>query len=112
MKLLAIFYNLRNRVLKCAIQPTVDKETVEQKAFCSRGNPEDSDEQRNEQKNLDKAERDTGQRRIPGQRNAGGIDRADRKKDQCCKTENRRNDRDEIVVDLEAAEETPDAAAL
>ena len=74
--------DLGNRVLKCAIQPAVNEETAEKKAFRSRGNPEDRDEQRDEQKNLDETERDTRQRRVPRQRNAGGIDRADGKKDQ------------------------------
>src|SRR6266487_4221145 len=74
--------DLGNRVLKGAVQPAMHEETVEKKTFGSRGNPENDDEERDEQKNLDETERNTGQRRVPAQRNAGGINRADCKKDQ------------------------------
>ena len=53
-----------------------------------------------------------GQRRIPAQWNSGGINCADREKDEGGNTENRRDDRDEVGVDLEAAEKAADKMAL
>ena len=50
--------------------------------------------------------------RGPKQGNAGGVDGVDGEKDERGKAEDRGDDRDEIGVELEAGEETPDRFAL
>ena len=74
--------DLRDGVLQGAIETAVDQKAIEEKALRARRNPEDGDEQRNEQKNLDETERDSWQRRVPREWNAGRIDRADGKENK------------------------------
>ena len=78
--------DLRNRVLQRAIEPALGEQPVKQKTLRARGNPEDRDQQRDEQENLEQAERDAGQRRIPRERDARGVDRVNREKDQRANT--------------------------
>ena len=54
--------DLRDGVLQGAIEPAVDEEAIEKKTLRARRDPEDGDQQRDEQENLNQAERDARQR--------------------------------------------------
>ena len=104
--------DLRDCVLERAIEPAMDEEAIEEKALRTRRNPEDEKEQRNEQKNLHQADRDAWDRRRPCEGNPERVDCADGKKDDGDGAEDRRDDRDEIAVELEPAEQPPNERAL
>src|ERR1700736_3554476 len=107
-----VAYDLRDGVLQRPIKSAVGEESREKKTLRARGNPENDDEQRDEQKNLNETQGHSRQWRTPLQRNAGRIDRRDREKYEGDQTQDRRNDRDEFIVDLEAGEDTPHDFAL
>src|ERR1051326_1842467 len=104
--------DLRDRVLKRPVEPAVNQEAVKEKAFCSRGNPEDGDEKRDEEKQLDETEAHARDRRSPEERDAGGVDRVDGEEDKRRDAEDRGDDRREIRVQLEAGKESSDEIAL
>ena len=74
--------DLGDGVLKGAIQSALSEESIKKKSFRPRGDPKNGNQQRDKQKNLEKAERNGWQRRVPGQRNSGGVDRGDCEKDE------------------------------
>ena len=104
--------DLGDGVLQRPIQPALSKKPIEKKSFRPRGKPKDRHQQRDQQENLNEAQSDCRKRRGPSQRNARSIDRGDREKDERRHTQDRRDDRDEVCVDLEAAEKTPNDLAL
>ena len=61
---------------------------------------------------MKKTKVDAWQRRIPGQRHPGRVDRVHGEKRDGGETQNRCQNRDQVGVDLEPAEETPDGFAL
>src|SRR5438270_93062 len=104
--------NLRDRVLKRTVETAVNQEAVEEKTLRARGKPEDRDEKRDEQEELNQTQRDARDGRGPEQRDTGGVDRVNGKKNQSRDAQDRGDDRDEIRVELEAGEKTPDDFAL
>ena len=62
--------DLRDRVLKRAIETAVNEEAIKEKTLRPRRNPKDQDKQANEEKNLQQADRNPGYRRTPGEGNA------------------------------------------
>src|SRR6266550_1592231 len=104
--------DLGNGVLQRPIQPALRKQTVEKKTFRSRRKPKHSHQQSYQQENLNKAQADCRKWRGPSQRNSRSINRGDSEKDNGGQTQDRRDDRDEVCVDLESAEETPNDLAL
>src|SRR5215469_2634363 len=107
-----VAHDLRNGVLQRPIEAAVRKQPVEKKTLRSRGKPKHRYQQRDQQENLNKAQVDCRKRRSPSQRNSRSIDGGDSKKNNCCQTQDRRDDRDEVGVNLEPAEETPNDLAL
>ena len=99
--------DLRDCVLQRAIETAVNEEAIKEKTLRPRRNPKDEDKQANEEKNLQQADGNPGYRRTPGEGNAEAVDRADRKENERCDAQDRRDDRDEVGVELEAAEESP-----
>ena len=61
---------------------------------------------------MNEAQSDCRKRRGPSQRNSRSIHRRDSEKDNRRQTQDRREDRDEVCVDLEPAEKTPNGLAL
>jgi len=104
--------DLRDGVLKGTVEPAFDEEAVEEETLRPRGKPEDSDEQRDEEKQLHQTERDARNWRRPEQGNAGGIDSVNREENEGRPAQDRGDDRGKIRVELEASEETPDDLAL
>lgn len=104
--------DLRDGVLQRAINSAFREKTVVEKMFRLGGKPKHPDEQRDEQENLDQADLDSGDGRVPRKRNAGGVDRAHHEKDEHGKAQDRGRDRDEIFVDLKTGEKTADGIAL
>ena len=102
--------DLRDGVLQRAIEPAVDEKAVEQKTLRPRRNPEDRDEQRDQQKNLDETERDSRQGRVPESGMPAALIALTVKKTSAATLSDRRDDRDEVWVELKAAEEPPDRA--
>jgi hypothetical protein len=70
------------------------------------------DQEADEEEKLQEADRHTGQRRAPGEWDAEGVDRVDGEEDQRGDAQERGDDRDEIGVEFEATEETPNDSAL
>jgi hypothetical protein len=104
--------DLGNGVLQRPIEPTLRQQPVEKKTFRPRGKPKHRDQQRDQQENLNEAQVDCRKGRGPGQRNSRSIHCSDSEKDNRRQTEDCRDDRDEICVDLEPAEKTPNDLAL
>ena len=98
--------------LQRPIEPALRKQPVEKKTFRPRGKPKHPHQQRDQQENLNEAQSDCRKRRGPGQRNSRSIHRRDSEKDNRRQTQDRRDDRDEVCVDLEPAEKTPNDLAL
>ena len=88
------------------------QELIEEKAFCARRDPEDRDQQAAKQKDLKQAELDPGHRCIPGKRNTGGIDSTDEEKDCRGQTQDRCQNCNQVLIDLEPAQKAPDKIAL
>ena len=104
--------DLRDRVLKRTVETAVNQEAVEEKTLRARGKPEDRDEEGDEQEELNQTQRDARDGRGPEQRDTGGVDRVNGKENQSRDAQDRGDDRDEIRVELEAGEKTPDDFAL
>jgi len=104
--------DLRDRVLQRTIEPALGQETIKEKPFRARRDPEDCNEKRDEQKNLKKTEIEGRQRRVPGKWYARGVDSIHGKKRDRGQTQDRGQDRNQVGVDLEPAEEAPDDVAL
>ena len=104
--------DLRQRVLQCAIESAFRKKTVVEKTFRLRGEPKQPNQQRDEEKNLNQADLDSRDGRVPRERDAGGVDRAHHEEDERCKAQDRGRDCDEVLVDLKPAEKTADGIAL
>src|SRR5256885_14820468 len=103
--------DLRNGVTQGAVESAFGENTVKQKMFRARREPEYPDQQRDQEKDLNKAEVDAGQRRVPRKRDAGGIDRADDEKGQHGQTQDRADNGDQIFVDLEPVGKTAEGIA-
>ena len=104
--------DLGNRVLERTIEAALRKQPVKKKAFRSRRNPKNRDQERDQQKNLKQTQLDGRKSRVPGQWNSSGVNRTDRKKDDRRQTQDGRDDRDKICVDLETAKKTANDMAL
>ena len=104
--------DLRDGVLKGAVEPAFDEKAVEEKTLGARGKLEDRDEQRDQQKYLDEAQVDARERRGPKKGNTSGVDGADEEEDERRKAEDRGDDRDEIRIEFETREKAPDDLAL
>jgi hypothetical protein len=103
---------LGDGVLERTVQSALRKQPVEKKTFRPRGKPKHRNQKRDQQENLNEAQIDCRKRRRPGQGNSRSIHRGDSEKDDRRQTQNRRDDRYEICVDLEPAEKTPNDLAL
>ncbi len=103
---------VRMTVLRARIEPAVDEEAIEKKSLRPRRKPEDPDEQRDQQEDLDETERDSRHGRSPEKGNAGGVDRGDGEESERGNAQDGGDDRDEVRVEFEAREKTPDRVAL
>ena len=104
--------DLRDCVLEGTVETTVDQKSIEQKSLCARRDPEYDHQQRDEQEDLNEAERDARQGLTPRQWNSSGVDCADSEKDQRGQAQNCCDNRDEIGVDFEPGEKAADSCAL
>ncbi len=64
----------------------MNEKAVKKKALRPGGDPKNDNQERDKQKNLEETERNGWKRCIPGQRNAGRVNRADCEKDEGGKT--------------------------
>src|SRR5581483_11358481 len=94
------------------IEPALRQQPVKEKALCSRGHPKNCDQERDQQENLKQAQVDSRKSDVPGQWNSRGVNRINRKKDERCQTQDGRNDRNKISVDLVSAKNTANELAL
>ena len=74
--------DLGDGVLERTIESAVDEKPIKKKAFRSGGDPKNRDQDGDKQKNLEKTKRNGWERRVPGQRNARCVNRADGEKDE------------------------------
>jgi hypothetical protein len=107
-----VAHDLRNGVLQRPIEAAVRKEPVEKKTLRAGGKPKHRYQQPDQQENLNEAQVDCRKRRGPSQRNSRGIYPGDSEKDNHRETQDGCDDRDEVCVNLEPAEETPNDVAL
>ena len=90
----------------------MDEKAVEEKAFRPRRKPENENEEADEKEELEKRERYARERFAPGERDAEAVDRADGEENERGDAQDCRDDGDEIGVELEAAEQSPNDRAL
>src|ERR1043166_7459110 len=104
--------DLRDRVLKGAVEPAFDEEAIEEKTLGSRREPKNCDEKRDEEKQLHQTERDARDWGRPEERNAGGVDGVNGKENDGGSAQDRGDDRGKIRVELKAGEKAPYRLAL
>src|SRR5947209_13435835 len=104
--------DLSDGVLERAVEAASHKIAIEEEALCSRRDPKNREHQGDQEKKLEQAQRDSGERRSPKQRDASGVNRADREENECRRAQDRGDDRNEICVEFEPGEEPPDEFAL
>ena len=103
---------LRNRVLQRAIQAAFAQKPVKEEALRDGCEPEDDRDQRNELEDLRKAQSDRRDLRLPRDRQAAKIQPEHQKADEHDQPNGCRQNRDEILVQPEAAELAPHETAL